>query len=69
MATKTKPAVFEWAHGSPDDEILPVTRCVCGAKYRPWEFVISIYDDAPTEMPCCGRKVYFRQEIEIVEVE
>lgn len=54
---------------NPDDELLPLRRCACGREYPPWEMTLSIYSDSPTEMPCCGRRLYFRQDIEIVEVQ
>lgn len=55
--------------GNPDDECLPITLCICGAKYEPWDKIISIYDDDPRPMPCCGRKLFFRQVVTVLEVK
>lgn len=60
------PERFEF--GLPDDELLPITRCACGVVYARWEMTISIYATDPTTMPCCGRRVYFSQDIAIHEV-
>ena len=55
---------------NPDDECLPITKCVCGAKFRAWsEFNISIYSDDPYPCPKCGRKLYFRNSIRVMEVK
>lgn len=52
-----------------DDEFLPLTKCVCGAKFSAWDFVLSIYADAPKSCPECGRKFYFRNAIRVFQVE
>ncbi len=31
--------------GENDGEYLPLTRCVCGHTFEPWDEVISIYRD------------------------
>ncbi len=54
---------------NPDDELLPVTKCVCGAEFNTWMFNISIYDDQPTKCPQCGRKFVFHQIIRVYEVQ
>ena len=55
--------------GNPDDESLPVTRCVCGHTWPMWDHHISIYDDVNWMNPCpkCGRRLYFRQSIRVYE--
>jgi hypothetical protein len=52
-----------------DDELLPITQCVCGAKYVTWDFVISIYPEDAYECPACHRKLYFSLGITVYEVE
>ena len=52
-----------------DDECLSITECVCGAKFTPWKFFISIYPDSAYECPNCHRKFYFSFSIRIYEVE
>jgi len=54
--------------GNPDDESLPLIQCVCGHRYKLWEVTLSIYPDTPTEMPCCGRRLYFSQVVTVHEV-
>jgi hypothetical protein len=58
----------DYKFGPPDDEFLPLLQCTCGAQYQAWEMTLSVDADDPREMPCCGRKLYFRQFITITEV-
>ncbi len=51
-----------------DDEALPITRCICGTEFDPWEFIISIYDDNPSECPVCGAKLFFRINTNVYQV-
>jgi len=51
-----------------DGECLPITKCVCGQMFEPWEFFISIYKDIAYACPTCGRKLYFRADITVYEV-
>lgn len=51
-----------------DDELLPMTRCACGAKFAPWNFSIGIEKDYPNECPVCGRRFYFSVQIHVYEV-
>ena len=52
-----------------DDELLPLTRCVCGANFSPWDFTLGVYADSPTECPVCGRLLYFSVKIHVYEVK
>ena len=51
-----------------DDELLPLTKCACGINFRPWDLVIGIERDHPTECPHCKRKLYFNVSIRVYEV-
>ncbi|GAH10675.1 unnamed protein product [marine sediment metagenome] len=51
-----------------DDECLPITKCVCGEKFEPWRFMISIYKDDPYACPACGRRLFFSMGIRVYEV-
>lgn len=62
-----KASAYRWEN--PDDESLPLTRCACGVEYKPWNLILSIYHDEPRDMPCCGRKLYFSNRVEIHEVK
>lgn len=53
---------------NPDDESLPLRKCVCGVTYASWSRILSIYKDDPCIMPCCGRRLYFSQRVTIHEV-
>ncbi len=53
----------------PDDESLPITKCVCGATFPAWEFTISIYADQAYQCPNCGRKLFYRNAIKVFEVQ
>jgi hypothetical protein len=52
---------------NPDDELLPVTRCVCGCTFAPWKETLGIYPDQAQPMPCCGRRLYFTQRVQVWE--
>lgn len=56
--------------GNPDDEYLPLTRCVCGAEFEPWTNIISVYGDPALIQSCpkCGRRLYFLQSITVYEL-
>lgn len=54
--------------GNSDDELLPLTRCVCGQTFKLWELTLSVYADDPTRMDCCGRRLYFSNNVRILEV-
>lgn len=56
--------------GPIDQEMLPLTKCVCGATWKAWAGpVLSVYADDPTACPECGRRLYFRNFIMVIEVE
>ncbi len=57
-----------------DDECLPITKCICGARFDPWTFIISIYRNGnphsfSDECIHCKRKFYFRTSIRIFEIK
>lgn len=52
-----------------DDELLPITKCVCGEEFDSWEFCVSIYENEAHSCPKCGRKFFFRLGIRVFEVE
>jgi DNA-directed RNA polymerase subunit RPC12/RpoP len=51
-----------------DGECLPIIKCVCGAKFEAWKFIISIYDDNPKACPSCGIKLMFQMALKVYEV-
>jgi len=51
-----------------DDEVLPLTKCVCGQKFGAWSFHLSIYRDHADPCPNCGRRLYFLLDIKVYEV-
>ena len=60
--------VTELVHfGNPDDELLPITRCVCGRAWRPWDFAIGIYPRWAKACPDCGRRLYFTNKLKVWE--
>lgn len=52
-----------------DDECLPLTKCICGVKFDPWTFILSIYSDTPKECPNCKAKLYFSNQIRVYQVK
>lgn len=55
-------------HGWIDMEDLPLTQCVCGAKFPVWTRIITIYRDWAEGCPHCGRRLYFVTSIRVYEV-
>ena len=53
---------------NPDDEVLPLTKCVCGHTFHAWDFIISIYSDEPRVCDYCGAKLYFANTIQVYQV-
>lgn len=53
---------------NPDDECLPITKCVCGQEFPSWAFIISIYPDTPYRCSNCERKLYFSSSVKVFEV-
>jgi len=54
-------------YGDIDGELLPITRCICGAEWKPWSGMVLDWND-PTECPECGRKFTWSTSITIYEV-
>ena len=67
MSDKDVTALIQF--GCNDEESLPVNKCVCGAEFELWEFVLNVYHDTPRQCHHCGRRFYFRNKITVYEVE
>ena len=52
---------------SPDDECLPLTRCKCGEKFEPWDFILGVERDYAQECPNCKRKLYWGGRVWVFE--
>ena len=52
--------------GGVDGEYLPLTKCVCGARFEIWEHILDISHDG-SACPFCGRSLYFRCSIRVYE--
>lgn len=52
-----------------DGDSLPITKCVCGYPFKSWTFILSNDKDDPNECPHCQRKLFFKNEIKVYEVE
>lgn len=52
-----------------DGETLPLTKCVCGAKFPAWEEILSIYPEHPWACPRCGAKLYFSVGIRVFQID
>ena len=48
-----------------EDELLALTKCVCGQIFEPWDFIVSIYADSPHTCRKCGREYYFRNDVRV----
>lgn len=49
----------------PDDESLPITQCLCGAKFAAWDFIIGAYEDGARACPRCSRSLYFVPSVRV----
>ena len=65
MDKKMRDVTKEIEFGRSDDELLPITRCVCEHEYPLWEFSICIYRDDPYECKHCGRKLYWTSKVTV----
>lgn len=54
--------------GEIDDENMPITKCLCGARFAPWSEVLSIYKETPWECPECGVRLIFRASVRVLRV-
>lgn len=54
--------------GLPDDELLPLTKCVCGATFTLWHFNVSVYSDDATSCAHCGARLYFTNSIRVWKI-
>jgi hypothetical protein len=54
--------------GNPDDESLPLLKCICGKKFEAWKEIVSIYPEHPWQCDECGTQLYFRQAIQVFRV-
>ena len=64
MKTKDVTEVVEFELN--DGECLPLTKCVCGCTYSPWDLILDM--GVARTMPCCGRRLYFSTSIQVSEV-
>ena len=64
-----KDVTAEVAFWGNDGDTLPLTRCACGAEFPAWDFILSVYADLARQCPRCGRRMYFRNDIRVYEVE
>ncbi len=53
---------------NPDDEALPLTRCVCGTTFPVWSEIVSIYQDRPWVCPTCSVKLVFANAVRVYRV-
>ncbi len=61
--------------GSLYEEMLPVTKCVCGAQFGAWwdkapffDINTCVFDPDIHHCPKCGRGLYFSVDIHVYEI-
>jgi hypothetical protein len=52
-----------------DDENLPLTRCVCGERFKPWSQIVGIYRDLPWSCPKCSAKLVFSNGVRVFQIK
>jgi len=50
------------------DELLPLTKCVCGELFYPWDFVLDTDNDS-NACHKCGRRYYFKSVITVYTIK
>lgn len=50
-------------YGRNDAEALPIKKCICGAEFADWHFVIYEGQDDIRRCPKCGRSYFFKMDI------
>lgn len=65
---KRKDVTTDVQFDNPDDEYLPIRKCVCGKKFEHWEKSIGIYPDLAIPCDQCGRKLIFGATVHVYEV-
>jgi DNA-directed RNA polymerase subunit RPC12/RpoP len=56
-------------YGDVDADMLPLHKCVCGIKFPYWEFILNDHVSELQECPNCGRKMFFKHLISVIEVK
>jgi len=51
-----------------DGECLPLTKCVCGKRFAPWDFILGVDEDYAHTCPKCGRRLFFGGTIKVYEI-
>jgi DNA-directed RNA polymerase subunit RPC12/RpoP len=51
-----------------DGEDLPLTKCICDAKFPVWQEVLGVYEERPWVCPHCGAKLIFSNAIRVFKV-
>jgi hypothetical protein len=54
--------------GFNDDEVLPLTQCVCGTKFAPWAAILHLPSEEPWQCPNCQAKLTFRVTIRVFKI-
>jgi len=55
--------------GGNDDELLPLTKCICGKTFESWTFILNADKSSPTKCLACGRNLYFEIGIRVYEIK
>jgi hypothetical protein len=66
MADKDVTAEVEY--GDIDGDLMELQRCVCGAEFDRWAFVMSLDRADASDCPACGRRLYFSYSVTVLEV-
>jgi len=49
-------------------DTLCVTKCVCGATFEPWQFIITHHRIGASQCPACQRRLHYAGSRHIYEV-
>lgn len=54
---------------NPDDESLPLTRCVCGKEFQPWGFILGVEKEEGWmhQCPNCKRFLFWELHVKVFE--
>lgn len=52
----------------PDDEWLPLTKCVCGTSFPLWSESVGVYEDKAWKCPSCGVRLFFSHRVCVLAI-
>lgn len=52
-----------------NDDLVSISKCVCGHRFKPWEFILWADKDNPKQCPKCNKRMYCSIQVRVYEAE